>query len=116
MSEVVAVLFAQVSGSGLVAVVGIGAAVGLVVFLFGMQADGRFLLSSGWRVRPVGQQVSLDTFPMSALVTQNGRFMIVMNARYKPPSLSVSLSPPLLWPSTWQLWQLNHPSLDSRAS
>jgi YVTN family beta-propeller protein len=55
----------------------------------GWQPDGKFLLNNGWRVKPVGQQVALDTFPMSALVSTNGRFMIVMNAGYKPPSLSV---------------------------
>ena len=50
---------------------------------------GGFLLNSGWKIHPVGQQVPLDTFPMSAVVSQNGRFMIVMNAGYRPPSLSV---------------------------
>ncbi len=55
----------------------------------GIQLDATFLLNSGWRVKPTGQQIPLDTFPMSAVVTQNGRFMIVMNAGYKPPSLTV---------------------------
>src|SRR5438067_2473994 len=50
---------------------------------------GGFLLNSGWKIHPVGQQVPLDTFPMSAVVSQNGRFLIAMNAGYKPPSLSV---------------------------
>jgi len=48
-----------------------------------------FLLNSGWIVRPAGQQIPLDTFPMSAVVAPNGRFMVVMNAGYNPPSLSV---------------------------
>jgi len=43
------VLFAEVSGSGLLAVVGIGAAVGLVVFLVGMQADERSVVRSSLR-------------------------------------------------------------------
>src|SRR5258708_21866609 len=55
----------------------------------GIQLDATFLLNSGWRVKPTGQQIPLDTFPMSAVVTQNDRFMIVMNAGYKPPSLTV---------------------------
>src|SRR5260370_36885744 len=55
----------------------------------GMQPDGTFLLNSGWRVNPEGSQLPLDTFPMSAVVTQNGRFMIVLNAGYKPPSFTV---------------------------
>ncbi|HEX4821510.1 MAG TPA: type II secretion system F family protein [Acidimicrobiales bacterium] len=42
-------LFAEVSGSGLVAVVGIGAAVGLVVFFVGMQADERSVVRSSLR-------------------------------------------------------------------
>ncbi len=47
------------------------------------------MLNSGWTVRPVGQQVPLDTFPMSAVVAQNERFMIVLNGGYHAPSLSV---------------------------
>jgi len=43
------VLFAEVSGSGLLAVVGIGAAVGLVVFLVGMQAEERSVVRSSLR-------------------------------------------------------------------
>ena len=46
MSEVMAVLFAEVSGSGLIAVVGIGAAVGLVVFLVGMRARSQLARNS----------------------------------------------------------------------
>ena len=42
-------LLAEVSGSGLLAVVGIGAAVGLVVFLLGMQADERSVVRSSLR-------------------------------------------------------------------
>src|SRR6476646_6295608 len=49
MSEVVAVLLAEVSGSGLLAVVGIGAAVGLVVFLVGMQGEERSIVGSSLR-------------------------------------------------------------------
>ncbi len=50
---------------------------------------GGFLLNSGWKINPAGEQLPLDTFPMSAVVTPNGRFLIVMNAGYRPPSLSV---------------------------
>jgi tight adherence protein C len=42
-------LFAEVAGSGLLAVVGIGAAVGLVVFLVGMQAEERSVVRSSLR-------------------------------------------------------------------
>src|SRR6266853_5398008 len=55
----------------------------------GPLASGGFLLNSGWRVQPVGTQVSLDTMPMASVLTADGRFMIVRNGGYKPPSLSV---------------------------
>ncbi|MDQ6759718.1 MAG: beta-propeller fold lactonase family protein, partial [Acidobacteriota bacterium] len=51
--------------------------------------NGGFLLNSGWRVQPVGQQVALDTFPMSSVLSRDGRFLIVLNGGYNPPSLSV---------------------------
>src|ERR1035438_4958359 len=50
---------------------------------------GAFLLNSGWRVKPAGQQVPLDTLPMSAVVSQDGKYMVVLNGGYNPPSLSV---------------------------
>lgn len=51
--------------------------------------DGGFLLNSGWTLRPAGQQVPLDTFPMSSAVSENGKYLLVMNAGYNPPSISV---------------------------
>src|SRR5258706_10589697 len=48
-----------------------------------------FLLNSGWRVKPAGTQLPLDTMPMSSVLTADGRFLIVLNGGYKPPSLSV---------------------------
>ena len=51
--------------------------------------DGSFLLNSGWRVKPAGNQIPLDTLPMSAVVSPNGRFLLVLNGGYNPPSLSV---------------------------
>jgi DNA-binding beta-propeller fold protein YncE len=50
---------------------------------------GGFLLNSGWAIRPVGQQVGVDTFPMSTAVSHNGKYLLVMNAGYNPPSISV---------------------------
>jgi len=55
----------------------------------GPLADGGFLLNSGWTIRPAGRQVPLDTFPMSSAVSQNGKYLLVMNAGYNPPSISV---------------------------
>ncbi len=50
---------------------------------------GSFLLSSGWRVDPVGRQVPLDTFPMSSALSPDGKYLLVLNGGYKPPSVSV---------------------------
>ena len=55
----------------------------------GVLPDGGFLLNSGWRVKPAGTQIPLDTLPMSSVLTSNGRFLIVLNGGYKPPSISV---------------------------
>lgn len=55
----------------------------------GPLADGGFLLNSGWRVKPAGTQVPLDTLPMSSILSKDGRFLIVLNGGYNPPSLSV---------------------------
>src|ERR1700693_4793387 len=51
--------------------------------------DGGFLLNSGWRVQPVGAQIPLSTMPMSSVLSNDGRFLIVLNGGYLPPSLSV---------------------------
>jgi DNA-binding beta-propeller fold protein YncE len=55
----------------------------------GPLAGGGFLLNSGWRVKPAGVQIPLDTLPMSALLSKDGRFLVVLNGGYNPPSLSV---------------------------
>jgi DNA-binding beta-propeller fold protein YncE len=55
----------------------------------GPLAGGGYLLNSGWRVKPAGTQVPLDTLPMSALLSKDGRFLVVLNGGYNPPSLSV---------------------------
>ncbi len=48
--------------------------------------DGGFLLNSGWRVKPAGTQIPLDTLPMSSVLSKDGRFLLVLNGGYKPPS------------------------------
>lgn len=55
----------------------------------GRQADGSVLLPNGWKVSPVGDQVPLDTLPMSSAISPDGRFVLVLNGGYKPPSISV---------------------------
>src|SRR5437667_1387290 len=50
---------------------------------------GAFLLNSGWRLDPVGKQVPLDTLPMSTALSPDGKYLLVLNGGYKPPSVSV---------------------------
>ncbi len=51
--------------------------------------DGAFLLNSGWRLEPVGKQVPLDTLPMASVLTPDGKYLLVLNGGYRPPSVSV---------------------------
>ncbi len=51
--------------------------------------DGGFLLNSGWTIRPAGQQVPVDTFPMSTALSNDGKYLLVLNGGYNPPSISV---------------------------
>src|SRR5271168_5152326 len=55
----------------------------------GKLADGSFLLPTGWRIQPVGTQVPVDTFPMSSALSRDGKFLLVLNGGYRPPSISV---------------------------
>ncbi|HTC87343.1 MAG TPA: bifunctional YncE family protein/alkaline phosphatase family protein, partial [Bryobacteraceae bacterium] len=55
----------------------------------GPLANDGYLLNSGWRVKPAGAQIQLDTLPMSSVLSKDGRFLIVLNGGYNPPSLSV---------------------------
>jgi len=55
----------------------------------GKRVDGSFLLSTGWRIQPVGTQVPLDTFPMSSALSRDGKFLLVLNGGYRPPTISV---------------------------
>jgi DNA-binding beta-propeller fold protein YncE len=50
---------------------------------------GGFLLSSGWRLEPVGTQIPVSTFPMGSALTPDGKHMFVVNGGYRPPSISV---------------------------
>ena len=50
---------------------------------------GGYLLNSGWRVAPAGRQVPLDTLPMSTALSPDGKYLLVLNAGFKPPSISV---------------------------
>ena len=54
----------------------------------GPLADGGFLLNSGWTVRPAGRQLPLDTFPMSSVATPDGKYLLVLQGGYNPPSIA----------------------------
>jgi len=43
---------------------------------------GGFLLVSGWKIRAAGRQVPVDTFQMSAVMSRDGRFLLVLNGGY----------------------------------
>jgi YVTN family beta-propeller protein len=55
----------------------------------GPLASGGFLLNSGWRLRPAGRQVPLSTLPMSSTLSPDGKYLLVLNGGYLPPSISV---------------------------
>lgn len=55
----------------------------------GPQSDGSVLLPTGWRIQPAGRQIPLDTLPMSTALSSDGKFLLVLNAGYKSPSISV---------------------------
>jgi DNA-binding beta-propeller fold protein YncE len=45
-------------------------------------------LPTGWRIRPAGRQIALDSFPFRAAALSGGR-MLVLHSGYKPPSLAI---------------------------
>jgi len=54
-----------------------------------MAQDGGTLLASGWRLRPAGVETPLSTLPMSAAVSPDGKYVLVLNGGLEPPSISV---------------------------
>lgn len=55
----------------------------------GPRPDGSVLLPNGWSIRPAGKQTEVDTFPMSSVVSNDGKHLLVLNGGYNPPSVSV---------------------------
>ncbi len=62
---------------------------GLLRRTTGALPGGGYLVNTGWTIKPVGKQIPLDTFPMKSVLSPDGKFAIVMNAGYNPPSLHV---------------------------
>jgi DNA-binding beta-propeller fold protein YncE/phospholipase C len=50
--------------------------------------NGATLLVNGWRVQPAGDQLTVDTLPMTALPAPDGK-LLVLNAGYNRPTISV---------------------------
>src|SRR5712671_6846606 len=51
--------------------------------------SGGFLLNSGWRIQPAGVQVPVGTLPMSTALSADGKYLLVLNGGYNPPTISV---------------------------
>src|SRR5437868_11126567 len=51
--------------------------------------SGGFLLNSGWRIQPAGIQVPVGTLPMSSALSADGKYLLVLNGGYNPPTISV---------------------------
>ncbi|MBV9505582.1 MAG: bifunctional YncE family protein/alkaline phosphatase family protein [Acidobacteriia bacterium] len=51
--------------------------------------NGGFLLNSGWRLEPAGKQIPLDTLPLSSALSRDGKYLLVLNGGYNPPSITV---------------------------
>jgi DNA-binding beta-propeller fold protein YncE len=61
----------------------------------GPQPGGFVLLPNGWSIQPAGEQIPLDTMPMSTALSPDGRFLLVLNGGYRPPSISVMTVSPM---------------------
>ena len=51
--------------------------------------NGGALVPNGSVVRPAGTQVPLDTMPMSSILSPDGKYLLVLNGGYRPPSVIV---------------------------
>ncbi len=54
----------------------------------GILPDGGYLLNNGWTLRPAGDLVPVGSFPMSAVVSNDGKYLLVLNAGAAPPGIS----------------------------
>jgi DNA-binding beta-propeller fold protein YncE len=55
----------------------------------GVKGQGVTLLPNGWRVAPAGRSILVGDFPMSMVLSPDGRFAIVSNNGWSQPSLTV---------------------------
>jgi DNA-binding beta-propeller fold protein YncE len=45
----------------------------------GVQPDGRFLLATGWSLKPAGRQIPVGSLPLSSALTKDGKHLMVLN-------------------------------------
>ncbi len=55
----------------------------------GAKGQGVTLLPNGWRIAPAGHHVAAGDFPLSMVLSADGRFAIVSNAGWSKPTLTV---------------------------
>ena len=51
--------------------------------------DGSVLLPNGWRIAPAGKHLGVGTLPLNIVVTQDGRYAIVVTSGLMRPALAV---------------------------
>jgi YVTN family beta-propeller protein len=61
----------------------------IAIAFLALAARGQTTLPNGWKIHPAGTEVAVDTFPMAAVASPDGKYMLVMNAGLHPPSISV---------------------------
>ncbi|HEY3443263.1 MAG TPA: bifunctional YncE family protein/alkaline phosphatase family protein [Paludibaculum sp.] len=55
----------------------------------GPRSDGSFLLNSGAILQPAGRQVPLSTFPMASALSPDGKYLVILQGGYLPPSITL---------------------------
>ncbi len=65
------------------------AALGLLAAALALAQPGEeTVLAGGWRIRPAGRQIPLDTLPMAAVLAPGGRHLLILHSGSNPPSLA----------------------------
>ncbi len=55
----------------------------------GVKGNGVTLLPNGWRIAPAGHSIPVGDFPMSMVLSADGRYAVVSNNGWSRPSLTV---------------------------
>lgn len=67
----------------------IGFAFTLAAQVTGPMAEGGYLLPSGWKIRPAGKQVPLETLPIAVRVQPDGKSILVLQTGNRTPAVSL---------------------------